>query len=125
ASSRRIKLYLVLETARILATADLLALQTDFYSAFDRFCAERFVYALDHSKNLSDRSRQARDLMRDWNGSMSADSSAAVIEVLARRELARILLDNKLKSSANPTARPLQADDYRCSIASVLVETVL
>jgi len=119
------RIYRVLESGKKFAPADLLALQTDFYSAFDRFCAERFVYALDHSKNLSDRSRQARDLMRDWNGSMSADSSAAVIEVLARRELARILLDNKLKSSANPTAVPLEAADYRWSMASVWLENVL
>ena len=119
------RIYRVLESGKKFAPADLLALQTDVYSAFDRFCAERFVYALDHTKDLSDRARQARDLLRDWNGIMSADSSAAVIEVLARRELARILLDSKLKSSANPTAPALEPSDYRWSMASVWLENVL
>ena len=119
------RIYRVLESGKKFAPSDLLALQTDVYSSFDRFCAERFVYALDHSRELSDRARQARDLLRDWNGLMRADSSAAIIEILARRELARILLDGKLKTSTSPKDPALEASDYRWSMASVWLENVL
>ncbi len=119
------RIYRVLESGKKFAPADMLALETDVYSAFDRFCAERFVYALDHAQGLSERARQARDLMRDWNGSMSTDSAAATIEVMARRELARILLDNKLNATGNPSGYSLSADDYRWAMASVWLENVL
>jgi penicillin amidase len=64
-------------------------------------------------------------LLRDWNGLMSANSSAATIELLARRELARILLDGKLKTSTSPNEPALEASDYRWSMASVWLENVL
>src|SRR5437762_13917354 len=79
----------------------MLRLQTDIYSEFDRFCADRFVYALDHVKELSARARQARDLLRDWDGRMQSDSAAAAIEVSARRELYRMLLEPKLGAAPN------------------------
>lgn len=90
------RIYQVLESGRKFAPADMLSLQTDVYSAFDRFCAERFVYALDHVKNLSPRAQQARDLMRDWDGRLSTDSAAATIENRAQYELRRLLLAPKL-----------------------------
>ena len=119
------RIYRVLESGKKFTPADMLALQMDVYSAFDRFCAERFVYALDHARGLSDRARQARDLMRDWNGSMSTDSAAATIEAMARRELARILLDNKLNSTGDQPRSALSADDYKWAMASVWLENVL
>jgi penicillin amidase len=119
------RIYRVLESGKKFAAADLLALQTDIYSAFDRFCAERFVYALDHAHRISERSRQARELMRDWNGIMSADSSAAVIEIVARRELTRMLLDPKLSGASNFSTMSLNAADYRWAMASVWLENVL
>jgi penicillin G amidase len=106
----------------------MLALQTDVYSAFDRFCAERFVYALDHAKELSPRSREAHDLMRDWNGIMSSESAAATIVIRARRELARLLLEDKIKSKGSqpPGSQPaLSASDYRWGMSSVWLENVL
>jgi penicillin amidase len=118
------RIYRVLESGKKFAPADMLALQTDVYSAFDRFCAERFVYALDHAQNLSPRARQARDLMRDWNGMMSTDSAAALVEVQSRSELARLLLQSKLSATANSSA-PVSPADYKWSMASVWLENIL
>ena len=70
----------MLESGKKFSAADMLSLQTDVYSAFDRFCAERFVYALDHVKNPSKRAQQSRELMRDWDGRQTIESSAATIE---------------------------------------------
>ena len=99
------RIYKVLGADRKFTPADMLALQTDVYSAFDRFCAERFVYALDHVKGLSPRVRQARELMRSWGGYMQADSAAAAVEASARDQLYRLLLEPKLG--------PAPADDAK------------
>ena len=90
------RIYKVLESNKKFTAADMLALQTDVYSAFDHFCAERFVYALDHVQGLSPRAQEARELMRQWDGRMLADSAAAAVEVSAREQLYRLLLEPKL-----------------------------
>jgi penicillin G amidase len=94
------RIYKVLESDKKFTPADMLNLQTDVYSAFDRFCAERFVYALDHVKGISPRMREARELMRNWDGRMLADSAAAAIEASAREELYRLLLEPRLGAAA-------------------------
>jgi penicillin amidase len=106
----------------------MLALQTDVYSAFDRFCAERFVYALDHTANLSPRAQQARDLMRDWDGKMTSDSAAATIEVSANRMLARLLLEPKLeagKRNLPADVKPAIFSELHWSMMSAWMENIL
>jgi penicillin G amidase len=131
------RIYRVLESGKKFSAADMLELQTDVYSAFDRFCAERFVYALDHAKNLSPRAQQARDLMRDWDGRLTADSSAATIENRAQWELRRLLLEPKLAPppnapSTNAASSPpfsilgdVSWKDYQWFMSSVWMENVL
>jgi penicillin amidase len=101
----------------------MLALQTDVDSAFDRFCAERFVYALDHVSQLSGRARQARDLMRDWDGRLVKDSAAATIENQSRQELSRLLLEPKLGAESEDGS--LSWKDYQWFMSSVWLEDVL
>lgn len=122
------RIYHVLESGKKFAPADMLALQTDIYSAFDRFCAERLVYALDHAQRVSDRARQARELMRDWDGRLSQESAAATIENRAVQQLVRLLLEPKLgpaPSNDGPAAKELSWKDYRWFMASVWLEEVL
>jgi penicillin G amidase len=127
------RIYQVLESGRRVSAADMLSLQTDIYSAFDRFCAERFVYSLDHVKNLSPRAQQARDLMRDWDGRLSMDSAAATIEYRAQYELRRLLLEPKLgpapkEVSDNAGHGPPQTfswKSYRWFSSSIWLENVL
>ena len=125
------RIYSVLDSGKKFAAADMLALQTDVYSAFDRFCAERFVYALDHAAELSPRARQARELMRDWDGRLSADSAAATIETASRRELVRLLLEAKLGAAPKPEMGNGSEEDaanwkdYRWFMSSIWLENVL
>jgi penicillin G amidase len=127
------RIYQVLDSGRKFSAADMLSLETDVYSAFDRFCAERFVYALDHVKNLSPRSQQARDLMRDWDGRLSIDSPAATIENRAQYELRRLLLEPKLGPAPKQAADTnTHSDDgvfswksYRWFSSSLWLENVL
>ena len=54
------RIYKLLNAKKQLAPADMLAIQTDIFSEFDRFCAERFVYAIDHTPNASPRAKAGR-----------------------------------------------------------------
>jgi penicillin amidase len=90
------RIYHVLEGGRRFSPADMLALQTDVYSEFDRFCAQRFAYSVDHASGASTRARQAADLMRAWDGNVTVDSAAATLAVASRQELTGLLLEPKL-----------------------------
>jgi len=131
------RIYRVLESGKKFSAGDMLSLQTDVYSAFDRFCAERFVYALDQTKKLSPRTQQARDLMRDWDGRLTIDSAAATIANRAQAELRRLLLEPKLgpapkESSSKPNdvtltekSVGLSWKDYHWFMSSVWLENIL
>jgi penicillin amidase len=110
------RIYRVLSGDKKFTPADMLALQTDIYSDFDRFCAQRFAYATDHAARSSQRARQAADILRTWDGRMTTNSAAPSIVAAARHELSLMLLEPKLG--------PL-TDDYRWSMSSVWLENVL
>ncbi len=99
------RIYRVLESGKKFAPADMLALQMDISSAFDHLCADKFVYALDHASSISERAKKAADILRDWDGRMSADSAAPTIETKARQELVRMLLEPKLGPAADDSAK--------------------
>ena len=120
------------------APADMLALQMDVSSTFDRLCADKFVYALDHAPNLSARAKKAADILRDWDGRMSADSPAPTIETNARHELVRMLLEPKLgaapespaagsttNAASEKASGALNWKSYSWSMSTVWLENVL
>ncbi len=90
------RLYKVLSDPKKFTPSDMLAIQTDVISPYDRFCAERFVYSIDHTPKASARARQAAELMRNWDGSMDVDSPAATIAVYSGEKLKEMLLKAKL-----------------------------
>jgi penicillin amidase len=110
------RIYRFLNAHQNLTAADMLALQTDVYSDFDRFCAQRFVYAVDHAPNALPRVREAAELMRHWDGRVATDSAAAAIVAASRRQLVRILLEPKLGDSYA---------DYRWFMSSVWLENTM
>jgi len=124
------RIYRVLESGKKFAPADMLALQMDVSSTYDRFCADKFVYAVDHAANASDRAKRAAEILRDWDGRMSADSAAPTIETKARGELARLLLEPKLGRAADapasgPASGNLSWKSYHWGMSSVWLENVL
>jgi penicillin G amidase len=90
------RIYKVLESGRNFSAADMLALQTDIYSAYDYFVADRLARAVAHATKPSDRAQAAAETLRSWDGRMTTDSAAAAIEFEARSELFRLLLEPKL-----------------------------
>jgi penicillin G amidase len=122
------RIYRVLESGKKFSAADMLALETDIYSELDRFFAERFVYAVDHARSTSARTKAAAEILRQWDGRMMENSAAPTIAVQARQELTRLLLEPKLGVAPRD---PQQAEailswkSYRWMMSSVWLENVV
>src|SRR5579864_210169 len=125
---RTARIYRVLESGRKFSAADMLTLETDVYSDPDRFFGERFVYAVDHSKNPSARAKAAAEILRQWDGRMVENSAAPTIEVRARQELTRLLLEPKLGAAPKDPQQletVLSWKSYQWMMSSVWLENVV
>ena len=110
------RLYKLLGEPKKFTPAEMLAIQTDVVSPFDRFCAERFVYSIDHSPKASKRVKEAAEIMRNWDGTMGVDSTAATIAYYSREKLKEMLLRAKLGEDWQ---------EYRWFLEPVWLEDVL
>jgi penicillin amidase len=122
------RIYRVLQSGKKFSAADMLALQTDIYSEWDRFVADRMVYAVDHAPHASARAREAADILRNWDGRMAMDSAAPTIVTRSRMELFRLLLEPKLgpaPEGKSQAAETLSWKSYRWGMQSVWLENVL
>ncbi len=122
------RIYRVLSSGKKFAPADMLALQTDIFSEADRFFAERFVYAVDHAKNPSARAKSAVDIMRQWDGRMTADSAAPTLAVRTREQLTRLLLEPKLgpaPDNPHPAEAALSWKSYHWAMKPNWLENVV
>ena len=90
------RIYRLLQGRNGLTAHDMLATQTDIYSAVDQDLAQKFAYAIDQTPDASAQLRQAANIMRDWDGRVAADSAAASIIAFARGELWSKILKAKL-----------------------------
>ena len=76
---RNERIWKLLQGHHNLAALDMLAIENDINSDFDRVLAQRLAYAVDHSavvgKSRSTASlRAAADLLRGWNGNVDVNS---------------------------------------------------
>jgi penicillin amidase len=110
------RIYKSLEGRDQLKPADLLAVQTDVYSEVDQEFGHRFAYAIDHTPGVDDRLKKAADLMRSWDGRLTADSAAASLVTQARKALWPLILEPKLGKDA---------EDYRWSESSFAEEEIV
>ncbi|WP_263353671.1 penicillin acylase family protein [Acidicapsa acidisoli] len=98
------RVYMDLRGRDKLTREDMLPVQTDIYSEVDQELAHRFAYAIDQTLQKSQsngadaRLKQAADILRSWDGRMSADSPAASIIYRARQAFWHLILDPKLGS---------------------------
>ena len=125
---RTARIYHVLESGRSFSSADMLELQNDIHSEPHLIAAERLVYAVDHASKPSARAKQAADLMRNWDGRMSASAAAPAIAEISIQELRRLLLEPKLGAApADPRRQEevLSWRTYSWENRSVWLENVL
>jgi penicillin amidase len=94
------RIYKMLQGRDQLKPADMLAVQNDVYSEVDQELGHRFAYAIDHTPGADDRLKKAADLMRSWDGRLTADSAAASIVTQTRQALWPLILDPKLGKDA-------------------------
>ncbi|MBS1853025.1 MAG: penicillin acylase family protein [Acidobacteria bacterium] len=121
---RTARIYRVLESGKKFTVADMLALQTDIYSEGERYFAERFVYAVDHARTSTARARQAADILREWDGRMTAKSAAPTLVAETRTALIRLLLQPKL-GPPNGDPATLSWRSYHWTMRSVWLENLL
>src|SRR5437868_10873809 len=120
---RSARIYRVLESGKKFSTADMLSLQMDIFSEADHIFADRLVYAVDHAGKASVRAKQAADIMRGWDGRMSAGSAAPTLATQARRELMRLLLEPKLGAAG--AGAGLSWRTYRSGMDTIWLENVV
>lgn len=119
------RIYHVLQSGKKFTAADMLALQTDICSDFDHFLAERLVYAVDHNAKASPRARQAADILRAWDGRVTADSVAPNLTLSGRRQLTRMILESRLGAAPEEDDPVVGWRDYHWFMSSVWLETLL
>ncbi len=130
------RIYRLLSGPHKFTAADMLGIQTDIFSSYDLFLAQRFTYAIDHAQNATPRARAAADVLRGWDGRVTADSSAPTIVAIARRRLWELLLEPHLgafapsaaRSRANGNAATLRLNDwtaYRWPYSAVALENIV
>lgn len=124
-SERTHRIYQVLRQHKKFTSADMLALQTDVYSDYDLWLAQRLVYAVDHNKNASVQARKAADILRSWNGVVSANSAAPTIVAHARRELQRMMLEPRLGGAPEKSVLPTGWLMYRWETSNVWMENAV
>jgi len=119
------RIYHVLQSGKKFTPADMLALQLDIYSDFDRFLAQRFVYAIDHNASASARARQAADILRNWDGRVTIDSVAPNLTRSGRRQLTRMILESRLGAAPEEGDSTIGWRDYHWFMSLVWLETLL
>jgi penicillin G amidase len=120
------RIYHVLQSGKKFAASDMLALQTDIDSELDRVVSNKLVYAVDHARAASARAKEAADILRNWNGQMTADSAAPTIASRGRQEIKRLLLEPKLgpaPEGADPAI--LSWRSYHWMMETVWLDNVL
>jgi penicillin amidase len=111
------RIYKLLQGRDRLTTADMLAVQTDIYSEMDQEMGHRFAYAIDHAATDDDQLHKAADLMRSWDGRLSADSAAASLVTNTRYQLRQMLLEPKIGKA--------DADSYEWSESNFAEEEIV
>ncbi|HLH06435.1 MAG TPA: penicillin acylase family protein [Terriglobales bacterium] len=125
ASIRTQRIYRYLEANKKFTPADMLTLQTDVYSDYDRFLAQRFAYAVDHSQTATPRAKQAAELLRNWDGILSVSSPAPTIVSRARDQLQRLLLEPKLGAASDDPKVRTGWREYHWFMSSAWLESTL
>ncbi len=95
---------------------EMLRVQTDVYSAFDRFLAQQIIAAFDRQKPDRPQAKEAVDILRKWNGQMETGLAAPMVTSLTYRHLLKLVLDRVAAG---------MADRYQSFMARSVIERLL
>ncbi len=105
-----------LKTQRGWRPGQMLSIQTDLYSAFDRFLAREMVAAYDRRGKGNPALSDAIGLLRTWNGQMTAGSPVPLITNLSYQHLRRAIAERASRGKGLA---------YRSLMAPVVIEKLL
>ena len=95
-----------LGASRRLTVQQMLAVQKDVYSAYDRFLAREAVGAFDKHGSSDAMVRDAIAVLRTWNGQMDKDEAAPMITQLLDHHIARSLVAIMMQPVTVKAAKP-------------------
>lgn len=95
--------------------ADMITVQKDVYSGFEKFLAEQIVSAYDRRHAHIPDMDEAIGLLRKWNGQMDKDEAAPLITEL---------LFHYLRAAAAERASPGNSGAYDIAISSAVIESL-
>jgi penicillin amidase len=119
------RIYRLLGLGQNLAARDMLNVEMDIHSEFDRFLAHELANAAAETHKLSSRARDAAEILRRWDGEMDANSAAPSIITTARHELKRQLLEPKLGPATGSVSSDLNWKSYSWTMETVWMQNVL
>lgn len=93
---RNERIWDVLKNRQRLTQSDMLALQTDVHSDIDQILARRLAFAIQHTRGVDARTRQAGEILEAWDGNVTVDSVAANIVAASKGVFWEMLLKPKL-----------------------------
>jgi penicillin G amidase len=96
--------------------ADMIAVQKDVYSIFDRFLAGQVVTAYERRNSHSAGLDAVIALLKTWNGQMDKDSAAPFVASLAYQHVRTAIVER---------AAPGKGLDYAAQMGSAVVEKLL
>jgi penicillin amidase len=89
-----------------LTVEDMLAIQKDVYSAYDRFLAQQVTAAFRKRGSNDELIRDAFPVLRDWNGQMEKDQAAPMMTELLSNTLRAALVRATVETSGRSTQPP-------------------
>jgi penicillin amidase len=96
--------------------ADMIEIQKDVYSPFEKFMAQQIVAAYDKRQTHVPDMEDAIALLRKWDGQMDKDAAAPLVADL---------LFHYFRTAAADRASPGNGASYEIQISSAVVETLL
>jgi penicillin amidase len=90
------RIYQVLQSGKKFSPADMLQLQTDVMSNYDRLFAQEFAAGIELSGKAGERAKQAASILKQWDGRIEKEAVAPTIVAGARRALWELILRAKL-----------------------------
>jgi penicillin amidase len=95
---------------------DMITVQKDVYSAFEKFMAEQIVAAYAARQAHEPDMEDAITLLRNWNGQMDKDAAAPLVAEL---------VFHYVRTAASERASPGSGGAYDIQISSAVIETLL
>ena len=110
------QIHALLDSRRNWKAEEMLAVETDVYSAFDHFVAQQVVAAFDAQKPANPQTREAVQVLRAWNGQMEKGQAAPMLAELVYEQIRKRIAERAATGFGNA---------YQSFMAPSVIESLL